>query len=314
MKKILYILVALWGMVVVAEAQIAIDMRKQDIVDGVSVENLKMERNGGYIAIDMLWDLSGLDVDENRAVLLTPWLVNDNDSLALQSVGVYGRQRYYFYVRNGESMLSGKDEKSYKVSKKPDTIEYHNLVPYAEWMNGSVLLLHRSDYGCCNTLLAEQVGMLGRYTEAFFPELVYVRPQGQIEKRDSLEGSAFIDFPVDQTMIYPDYRRNTAELGKIQSSIDSVRNDTDITITSVWLKGYASPEGSYAHNKELAIGRTAALKRYIQQLYRFEGDVITTDYEPEDWAGLRYYVERSNLAHRAEIVTLIDGNLEPDAK
>ena len=46
MKKILYILVALWGMVVVAEAQIAIDMRKQDIVDGVSVENLKMERNG----------------------------------------------------------------------------------------------------------------------------------------------------------------------------------------------------------------------------------------------------------------------------
>jgi hypothetical protein len=96
MKKILYILVALWGMVVVAEAQIAIDMRKQDIVDGVSVENLKMERNGGYIAIDMLWDLSGLDVDENRAVLLTPWLVNDNDSLALQSVGVYGRQRYYF--------------------------------------------------------------------------------------------------------------------------------------------------------------------------------------------------------------------------
>lgn len=314
MKKILYILVALWGMVVVAEAQIAIDMRKQDIVDGVSVENLKMERNGGYIAIDMLWDLSGLDVDENRAVLLTPWLVNDNDSLALQSVGVYGRQRYYFYVRNGESMLSGKDEKSYKVSKKPDTIEYHNLVPYAEWMNGSVVLLHRSDYGCCNTLLAEQVGVLGRHTEAFFPELVYVRPQGQIEKRDSLEGSAFIDFPVDQTMIYPDYRRNTAELEKIQSSIDSVRNDVDITITSVWLKGYASPEGSYAHNKELAIGRTAALKRYIQQLYRFEGDVITTDYEPEDWAGLRYYVERSNLAHRAEIVTLIDGNLEPDAK
>lgn len=40
-EKILYILVALWGMVVVAEAQIAIDMRKQDIVDGVSVEILK---------------------------------------------------------------------------------------------------------------------------------------------------------------------------------------------------------------------------------------------------------------------------------
>lgn len=314
MKKILYILTALWGIVAVAEAQIATDMRKQDIVDGVSVENLRMERNGGYIAINMLWDLSGLDVDDNRAVLLTPRLVNSNDSLDLQSVGVYGRRRYYFYVRNGESMLSGKDEKSYKVSEKPDTIEYHNLLPYAEWMNGSALSLHRSDYGCCNTLLVEQDGMLGRHTEAFFPELVYVRPQGQIEKRDSLEGTAFIAFPVDETVIYPDYRHNTVELGKIQSSIDSVRSDMDITITSVWLKGYASPESPYAHNKELAIGRTVALKNHIQQLYRFEGDVITTDYEPEDWVGLRRYVERSNLEHRTEIIALIDGNLEPDAK
>ena len=314
MKKILYILSVFWGIVAVAEAQIITDMRKQDIVDGVSVENLRMERNGGYIAIDMLWDLSGLNVDDNRAVLLTPRLVNGNDSLDLQSVGVYGRRRYYYYVRNGESMLSGRDEKSYKHSEKPDIIDYHNQLPYAEWMNGSVLSLHRTDYGCCNTLLAEQNGMLGRHTEAFFPELVYVRPQGQIEKRDSLEGSAFIDFPVDQTVIHPDYRRNTVELGKIQLSIDSVRSDMDITITSVWLKGYASPESPYAHNKELAIGRTAALKNHIQQLYRFEGDVITTDYEPEDWVGLRHYVERSNLEHRPEIIALIDGNLEPDAK
>lgn len=79
-------------MVAAAEAQTATDLRKQDIVDGVSVENLSMERNGGYIAIDMLWDLLGLDVDANRAVLLTPWLVNGNDSLGLQSVGVYGRR------------------------------------------------------------------------------------------------------------------------------------------------------------------------------------------------------------------------------
>ncbi len=314
MKKTLYILSALLGIIAVAKAQNAIDMRNQDIVDGVSVENLRMERNGGYIAVDMFWDLSELDVDDNRAVLLTPRLVNGNDSLDLPSVGVYGRRRYYFYVRNGESMLSGKDEMSYKVSEKPETIEYHSMVPYTEWMDGSVLSLHRSDYGCCNTLLAEQNSVLGRHSEVFFPELVYVRPHGQIEKRDSLEGSAFIDFPVNQTVIYPDYRRNTAELEKIQSSIDSVRSDMDITITSVWLKGYASPESPYVHNKELAIGRTAALKKYIQQLYRFEGDVITTDYEPEDWAGLRRYVERSNLEHRTEIIALIDGNLEPDAK
>lgn len=309
MRKIYYMIIALLGLGTVAEAQTT----GQTIVDGVSVSDLKMERNGEYMVVDMTLDLKDLDVDGNRAVLLTPRLVNGNDSLDLQSVGVYGRRRYYFYVRNGESMLA-EDEQSFKASEKPDDIAYHNIMPYAEWMNGAKLSLHRSDYGCCHTLLAEQDGDLGRHVEAFFPELVYVRPRAEVAKHRSLEGSAFIDFPVDKTVIYSDYRRNTAELGKIQATIDSVRNDRDVTITQVWLKGYASPESPYAHNRELAVGRTEALKKYIQQLYKFEDGIISTDYEPEDWAGLRRYVELTNLDHRTEILALIDSNMDPDAK
>ena len=83
MKKTLCILSAFLGIVVVTEAQTGTDTRKEDIVDDVSVENLRIERNGKYITIDMLLDLSRLDVDNNRAVLLTPWLVNGNNSLDL---------------------------------------------------------------------------------------------------------------------------------------------------------------------------------------------------------------------------------------
>lgn len=309
MKTTFYILIALLGISTVIQAQ-----DKQTVVDGIRISDLKMEHNGSYMIVDMLLNIKNLTVDGNRAVLLTPRLVNGSDSLDLPSIGIYGHRRYYFYMRNGESMLTGKDETSYKASKKPDNIAYHNIVSYADWMNGAKLSLHRSDYGCCNTLLAEQDGQLGYHTEAFFPELVYVRPQAEKVKSRSLEGSAFIDFPVDQTVIYPDYRRNTIELGKIQATIDSVRNDRDVTITQVWLKGYASPESPYAHNKELAIGRTEALKRYIQQLYKFADGIITTDYEPEDWAGLRHYVERSNIDHKQEILVLIDSDMEPDAK
>lgn len=310
MKKTSYILILLLGVGLTAEAQNS----KQTVVDGVSVSDVKMERNGAYIAVDMNLGLKDLAVEGNRAVLLTPRLVNGSDSLDLPSIGIYGRRRYYFYVRNGESLLTDKDEMSYKASEKPDGIAYHNIVSYADWMNGAVLSLHRSDYGCCNTLLARQDGTLGRHTEAFFPELVFVQPEAEIMKSRSLSGSAYIDFPVDQTMIYPDYRRNTVELGKIQATIDSVRNDKDVTITSVWLKGYASPESPYKHNTELAIGRTAALKKHIGQLYSFADNVIQTDYEPEDWAGLRRYVEQSNIDHRAEILALIDSDMEPDAK
>ena len=179
-----------------------------------------LKRNGEYLVVDMTVDLSALEVDGNRAVLLTPRLVMENDSIDLPSIGIYGRKRYYFYVRNGASMLTGADEKSYKASQKPDSVVYHHILPYRKWMSASVLSMHRSDYGCCNTLLAGQDGMLGRYTEteAFFPELVYVRPEAEAEKHRSLEGSAFIDFPVNKTVIYPDYRRNVAELGKIQAT------------------------------------------------------------------------------------------------
>lgn len=311
MKKTLYILTILLCIGTAMQAQ-----NKETIVDGVSVDDLKMERNGAYMVVDMTLGLKDLAVSSNRAVLLTPRLVNGRDSLDLPSIGIYGRRRYYFYVRNGKSMLTGQDEKSFKAVDKPEDIACHNIVSYADWMNGAQLSLHRSDYGCCNTLLVEQEGLLGTHTEAvaFFPGLVYVRPQAEAVKSRSLEGSAFIDFPVDKTDIYPEYRRNTIELGKIQATIDTVRNDRDVTITQVWLKGYASPESPYSHNRDLAIGRTAALKKYIQQLYRFNDSIIVTDYEPEDWAGLRRYVEQSNIDHKAEILALIDSDREPDAK
>lgn len=311
MKRTIFILATLLGMTGMSEA-VAQDTK--DILPGVSVENFNMNRNGKYLTVTMDIDLSELDVNSNRAVLLTPRLANGTDSIDLPSVGIYGRRRYYYYIRNGISTISGKTEKSFKASDKPGQLEYDNHTPYEEWMDGATLKFHRSDWGCCQEILAEYEGLLGRHREAFFPELVFVQPKAEIMKSRSLSGSAYIDFPVDRTVIYPDYRRNTVELGKIQATIDSVRNDRDVTIMSVWLKGFASPESPYKHNTELAIGRTAALKKHIGQLYHFADSIILTDYEPEDWEGLRRYVEQSNINHRKEILSLIDSDMEPDAK
>lgn len=311
MKGTIFILATLLG---IGNMSGAVAQNTENIIPGVSIGKFNMDRNGKYLTVEMDVDLTALNVDANRAVLLTPRLVNGADSLDLPSIGIYGRRRYYYYVRNGISTISGESEKAFRVSEKPERLEYDNLIPYEEWMNGATLTVHRSDWGCCQTILAQYEGELGRHHEAFFPELVFVQPKAEIMKSRSLSGSAYIDFPVDQTVIYPDYRRNADELGKIQATIDSVRSDKDVTITSVWLKGFASPESPYKHNTELAVGRTAALKKHIGQLYSFADSIIQTDYEPEDWAGLRRYVEQSNIDHRAEILTLIDSDMEPDAK
>lgn len=311
MKKTIFILAAL---LVIGNMPDAGAQNTGNAIPDVSVERFDMGRNGKYLTVEMDVDLSRLYVDANRAVLLTPRLVNGKDSLDLPSVGIYGRRRYYYYVRNGIGSISGTDETMFQASKKPESIDYRNSVIYEQWMDGASLEFHRSDWGCCHGLLAEYAGELGRHREAFFPELIFVRPEAETIKTRSLSGSAYIDFPVDQTVIYPDYRRNTVELGKIQATIDSVRNDGDVTITSVWLKGFASPESPYRHNTELAVGRTAALKKHIEQLYHFADGIIQTEYEPEDWEGLRRCVEQSNISSRTEILALIDSDMEPDAK
>ena len=311
MKRMILILATLSGMGNILDV-VAQDTKA--ITPGVSIEKFNMNREGKYLTVELNLDIEKLDVDANRAVLLTPRLVNGTDSIDLPSVGIYGRRRYYYYIRNGIGCISGENETVYRVSEKPGNVAYRNLTEYKDWMDGAVLKIHRSDWGCCHEILAEYEGILGRHREAFFPELVFVQPKAEIMKSRSLSGSAYIDFPVDQTVIYPDYHNNTAELGKIEETIDSVRNDKDVTITSVWLKGFASPESPYKHNTDLAIGRTAALKAHIGRLFHFADGIISTAYEPENWEGLRQYVEKSNLNHREEILAMIDSDMEPDVK
>ena len=47
---------------------------------GVIADNLKIERNGEYMVVDMNMNLSRLDVESNRAVLLTPRFISTVDT------------------------------------------------------------------------------------------------------------------------------------------------------------------------------------------------------------------------------------------
>ncbi|MDE6127328.1 MAG: DUF3868 domain-containing protein [Muribaculaceae bacterium] len=300
---------------IISAAVAAVPVFGREIVDNVSVDSLRMEREGSHLSVSMNLGIGFLPVPSGRGVVLSPWLVNGNDSVALPPVSVYGRRRYIYEKRNAPAAESPeKDRLAFMAKKKPEVVAYREFIPYSGWMDGAALVLHREDRGCCRSVLLRDRGVAGVFSEAFFPELVYVKPEGEREKRRSLEGKAYIDFPVDQTVIYPDYRRNTAELAAIRATIDTIRDDRDARIDTVWLKGFASPESPYAHNTDLAKGRTEALRQYIRQLYDFDNVAILTDYEPEDWDGLREAVEKSNLDHRDGILELIGAELEPDAK
>ncbi len=307
MKRFVILLAAALASVSAVDAQ---------TVSGVNVDDYTMERNGSFVIVDMNIDISRLDVKGSQAVVLTPRIVRDKKSLELKPIGIYGRNRYYYYERNEEKSPTKESELEYRKRKAPESIHYNAVVPFEDWMDGCQLVFERKDCGCNNTVANKQEGVLiTRFPwEPYKPTLIYIRPEAEGVKVREISGSAFIDFPVSKTNILTSYRNNKAELAKITGTIDEVKADNDVKITSISIKGFASPESPYSNNTRLAKGRTEALRRYVENLYHFEENFIATSYEPEDWAGLRKYVEASNLKSKREILEIIDSNLEPDAK
>lgn len=287
----------------------------QDIPN-VDIKDFTLELKDGYLNVDIDIDLSQLDIKTTQVVVLTPKIVKDADTLRLKSIGVYGRNRRIYYERNEDIKPTNAGDIDLTTSQTEDIIRYSTTVAFMEWMNGCSVQLARRDYGCCGHSDAiTQSEVVDKFPlDPYFPELIYLRPEHEVVKTREISGSAFVDFPVSQTVIYPTYRNNVAELAKITGTIDSVKRDSDITIKSVFIKGFASPESPYSNNTRLAKGRTEALKAYVENMYHFGEGFIKTDFEPEDWAGLERYVEASSLPHKEEILKTIRSDREPDKK
>ena len=288
-------------------------------LSGITITDPNLERDSTAMAVSMQFNLKDLKLKSNRAVILAPIISNGDQAVELPAIGIYGRNRWYQSYRTGRRPFSDSDEISYRYSDRPYTENYSVSIPYEDWMDGSELVVSRYEYGCCNDSSRVLSGVLAQYVEPeiifYVPEFKYIRPVGDGVKTRELSGKAFVDFPVNRTELNPNFRNNRYELNKIISTIDSVRNDKDITVTSIHIQGSASPEGSYANNERLAKGRTEALKNYVLSLYNFSPSLISTSYVPEDWAGLKEYVESSTLTNKNGILQIIDdSSLSPDAK
>ena len=283
----------------------------------VNIKDYTLElKEDGYLNLDIDIDLSQLRIKTTQVVVLTPAVINGTDTLMMKSVGVYGRNRRIIYMRNEDEKPTGAEDMNLSSSETSDIIDYNASVAYMEWMNGCKVELFRTDFGCCGeSELISQEELVDRFPlESYSPALIYLRPEREVVKTRAISGSAFIDFPVSQTAINPSYRNNIVELAKITGTIDSVKRDNDITIKSIFIKGFASPESPYSNNTYLAKGRTEALKEYVESLYHFGEGFIRTDFEPEDWAGLEKYVMASSLPYKNEILEAIRSDREPDVK
>lgn len=246
----------------------------------------------------------------NSMLTLTPILMEKDSTgsnKALPSIYVYGRTRQLVAERTGKIPAD-----AFEVLRRENggdqVIHYTARVPYEKWMNGSDLKLMGTIHGCANCLKEEDMAyvypvLLKRYAPQ--PVLTFVKPAAEIKNRDE-KGNAYLDFPVNQTVIYPDYRRNPFELAEINRTIHVVKDNPDTKITGIDLHGYASPEGSYANNTRLAEGRSQALKNYIIKEYGLSESMFSVKSTPEDWEGYRKFIEKSDFAKKNEVLAIMD--------
>ena len=303
MKKVLYIII---GVAFATTAQAQTIIKKQLMPQ--------------QLVIDYQMPVAKPSTD--YAAVVTPMICSATDTIRFQSVIVRGARNAKAMHRDMRLNHKHEAEQPYLRAKDltADGITGQVVADLSEypWVRTepiSLCMLTELE-GCChvNTIDISCADLGRSMVPTRVPLLRVQLSPDDYKKVRQLEGRAYIDFRVNKIDLDPNYRRNPQELKKIMATIDQVRGKKDVDIDRVTIHGYASPEGSYDHNAWLAENRAATLSKHIQKLYKFNQGVIGSTSTPEDWAGLRDYVAKSSMEERAEILSIIDGGLEPDAK
>ncbi|MDE6410407.1 MAG: DUF3868 domain-containing protein [Muribaculaceae bacterium] len=287
----------------------AADSKTAKVDPKLGVESFDLRKDGDRLLLNMTLDAAKLRMSTNREMVYTPMIVNGTDTLRMRPFAVAGKNRFYSHVRGDKNTI---EPVAYRAGQIKEPIVYKEDFPYAKWMEDAKVEMEAQERGCCSKYgpaFYVPVAQIDLVPRSYTADVIYVTPKAEAIKERQINARAYIDFPVNKIEIYPDYRRNPQELKKILATIDSVRADENLTFKSIHIKGYASPEGTYANNERLAKGRTQTLADYVRNLYKFKSNVITTSYTPEDWAGLEEYVKseagKRNLTNAEGILAII---------
>lgn len=255
-----------------------------------------------------------LKIRSNRMMTFTPVLTSDENEAILPAVYVYGRKRQIINTRKNRMPAEG--SLIIKRTKgKEQTIAYGTSLPCQPWMKNAQITLEKDLCGCGNNLEENSTQPIALVVlpepEVVIPNIAYSIPKAESVKRRIFEGSAFLDFPVNQTTIYPAYRKNPVELAKIDKTLDGFKPENILHIS---IHGYASPEGSYSNNTRLAEGRSQALKQYILKKHQLHDSIFSVESTPEDWEGFKRFANETELKQKDVILEITDSDLQPDAK
>lgn len=292
---------------------------KPGYLSSIEIRQGGVVKQGRTVSLQMAVDLSKTKINTQHTVALTPVLVSADDSreVAFPPIVIDGGTRHKVYLRaqrlESVDLPPYHDDEAQVIIRrkgKEQGYDYTASVPYERWMLDGRVEIREEVHGCtnCGEGKSERqlwTGVLPPYVPEY--RLDSIAPAPEPVKMRAENRTARLQFWQDSYNILPEYKDNRAELDTVSNSIMLVKNNADVKITGIYITGYASPEGSEAHNLKLSENRAKALADYIRRHDAISSDLLHVDWKGEDWEGLvRVLGDYPNLLKRDSVYAIIE--------
>lgn len=277
--------------------------------DAINITNASLWQQGESLYINMQMDMRNLKVSNDRTLTLTPVLTGPDNNVVLPEIVINGRRRQKAYLRAIALDKATTMEIPYNTQ---EVLNYTQVIPYEPWMENAYLNLEEDLCGCGGhqEVLTQEMIMNGVSTETkrlatLQPAPSYIQPKAEVVKARSEQYEVHLDFPVGKSVILPDFMNNQTELRNIREMFNKVQNDKKLTITGVYIEGFASPEGPLKLNEQLSKSRAEALKKYLSVHEQIPANLYNVSFGGENWEGLVKALEASNMKEKTEFLNII---------
>lgn len=303
------------------------------VKDKIIPEPTDIEVRGGYLHVKTKWRIPTELWNSHVRLIVQPAIVNVTKSKVdyLQGVVYDGRgfnlnqRRMYGFDLTKDPLYGLLEIK--EISKDNETVYYRDSIKLENV---------RDDYRCDVQMLLETYNKI-LYTDSSSIASGTVNPlrfldyhalgqMAQLEdkylpKPEPLaredKGVVDIQFQVAKTDIDPAIGNNQEELNKIISKLKSVEENELFELQTFYIKGYASPEGVFAKNKQLAEDRTKSALAYIKaNISQSEIGKILFEYDSEvqSWEMVAEIMKSDSASCLNDFEKAIKANLNMDVQ
>lgn len=262
-------------------------------LEQLKVENRSVEKVNRSVRVTADFNLDDMKLNTQHSLRFVPVIVSADGTheLPLEPIVVNGKVRSKVLERQ-QALGERKADNTTAVRRnngKPQTLHYTDEVPFKVWMLNGRLDLRAYVTGCAACDEGDELLATGGILPYQAPVLVvspFVQPEEEEVKRRAEVKMARLEYPVNGYNVLPDFRKNRAELDSVQHSLETVKRNLNLTVTGIYVTGYASPEGTIDYNLRLSQRRAETFVAYVQkQNPELKKDLWHVAWKGEDWDG-----------------------------